>query len=206
MPSPSFIPVIKSATAGNFTAGGTVSAGGQLLGAEFSPADHGFETWTHDPYSAASSASVVNGRVYAVKLPLRRQRTLTALWWSIATGAVTPTAGQSEVGIYDSAGIRLNSINVDGVMTSASPKRSVMAASLRTSFVWQLFVFNAATPPVLARGSSFEAAPSMNLPTTALRAAVVADGATALPASFSPASLSTSNCLTLFAALECTAP
>lgn len=210
MPSPSFVPVIRSSTQGDFTADGDITAGGiitsngVLLNSEMGPADHGFETWTHDPYAASSSVAAVNGRIYAVKLPLRRTRTLASMWWAIASSGVTPTAGQNFVGVYTPAGVQLNSLNVDANVTGSGPQESVFSAALNTSFVWSLFLFNAATPPTLVRGSSFEGTPNINLPTNARRAAVVASGATALPASFDPATLTTTNCLTFFAALETT--
>lgn len=184
-------------------ASGVITSGGQLLGADFTPADHGFETWSHDPFFPASSVIAVNGRIYAVKLPIRRARTIDALWWAVATAGATPTAGQNEVGLYTSAGVRLASTNVDAQISSTGPKSTTIAASAVTpGFVWQLFLFNAATAPTLVRGSSFESTPNINLPTAALRSAVVASGATALPASFDPATLTTSGNLTFFAALE----
>lgn len=190
----------------SFDATGVVSARGQLLGADFTPADHGFETWTHDPYFGVSSTSAVNGRVYAVKLPVRRARTIDTLWWAVATAGVTPTAGQNWVGLYSSAGVRLAQTGVDASVTSAGGKGTAITAQALDPavdpFVWQLMLFNAATPPALLRGSSFETTPSVNLGTTALRAAVVASGQTALPASFDPATLTTNACLTLWAALE----
>lgn len=182
---------------------GTVTSGGRLVDADMVAADHGFESWTHDPYYASSSAIAINGRVYVVKIPIRRNCTIDTLWWSIGTAGATPVAGQNEVGLYSSAGVKLASTNVDAAISSSGAKSTTITAqALTAGFVWQAFVFNATTAPTLARGSSFESTPSANLPTTALRAAVVTSGATALPASFDPATLSTTNCLTFWSALE----
>lgn len=205
--SRTYVPVIQNGTedfsVGTLTVTDEATVQGRLVDAAAVPADHGFETWTNCPYGASSSALTVNGRVYAVKMPIRRDVSIDTLWWSIATAGAGPVAGQNEVGLYSSDGLKLQSANVDAVITSSSPKNTAITAqALTAGFVWQLFVFNAATPPTLVRGSSFEGTPNINLSAKALRAAVVANGATALPASFDPTTLSASNCLTLFAALE----
>lgn len=209
MPSPSYVPVIPNGRAispASVAATGTVSAGGLLLGADFQPGDHGLESWTHDPYAAASSVIAVNGRAYACKLMVRRARTLASLWWSISTAGVTPTAGQNEVGIYDPAGTRLTSANVDADISSSGTKETALAAAITAPFVWAAFLFNAATAPTLIRGSSFEGTPSVNLGASGRRAAVIGSGLTALPASFDPATLTTNGCLTFWAGLEAIAP
>jgi hypothetical protein len=199
------IPVEFGATSvdGPLTVSGIITTGGRLVDADMVAADHGMETWTHDPYYAASSVIAVNGRVYAVKLPIRRNVTVDTIWWSISTAGATPTAGQNEIGLYSSDGVKLQSANIDAAISSSGAKSTAITAqALSAGFVWVLFLFNAATPPTLIRGSSFEGTPNLNLPATALRAAVVSSGATALPASFAPATLTTTNCLTFFAALE----
>lgn len=202
---------------GNATVGGSLAVAGsstlsqpvtvdgfQIPQGEFGPQDHGLECWTHDPYAASSSAAAVNGRMYVVKLPVRRAVTVSTLWWVIGTVGATPTAGQNEVGLFSSAGTRLAATNVDASISSAGafPTLITAQALIPGSFVWGGFVFNAGTPPTLMRGSSFESSPSLNLGATVRRAAVAGNGLTALPASFSPAALSTSNCLTFFAGLS----
>lgn len=211
MPSPSYVPLIRSGPGfdvefANVAVSGVVTSGGRLIGADPQPGDHGFETWSHDPYYPASSVIAVNGRIYAIKLPIRRQCTIDTLWWSVATAGATPTADQNWVGLYSSSGTRLQQTNVDAAISSTGGKPTgITAQGLTPSvdpFVWQLFLFNAATPPTLVRGSSFETTPNLNLPTAGLRAAVVASGQTALPASFNPATLTSNGCLTFLAALE----
>lgn len=205
MPSPSYVPVQANGrpiTPSTVAASGVITSGGQLLGADPMPSDHGFETWTHDPYYPASSVIAVNGRIYVVKMPVRRAFTLASLWWSITVGGAGPVAGQNWVGIYDPTGVLLNSVNVDANVAGSGGQEIAMPASLSVGFVWAAFLFNAATPPTLVRGSSFESTPNINLAVNQRRAAVVASGATALPASFDPNTLTTTGCLTFFAALE----
>jgi hypothetical protein len=203
MSTPTYIPVIRTGVAVEFA---SVTVGGKLLGADPMPADHGFETWTHDPYYPASSVIAVNGRIYAVKMPIRRACTIDTLWWSVATAGATPVAGQNWVGLYNPSGVRLAQAGVDADISSTGGKASAITAQAltpsATPFVWQLFLFNATTAPTLVRGSSFETTPNLNLATTALRSAVVASGQTALPASFDPATLTTNGALTFLAALE----
>lgn len=209
MPSPSYVPLQRTGVDAEFadvTVTGVVTSGGKLLGADTQPGDHGFETWSHDPYYPASSVIAVNGRIYAIKLPIRRPCTIDTLWWSVATAGATPTAGQNWVGLFSSAGVRYGQVGVDGDISSTGGKPSVITPQAldpaTDPYVYQLFLFNAATAPTLVRGSSFESTPNLNLATAALRAAVVASGQTALPASFNPATLTTNGCLTFLAALE----
>lgn len=192
---------------GTITATGVIAAGAgavEMPPGMFFPEDHGLFAWTHDPYGAASSVIAVNGRVYVVRLPVRRNGTIDKLHWTIATAGATPTAGQNQVGLYSAAGVLLDSTVVDGDISSSGTKETTIDAQALTAgtYVFQGFLFNASTAPTLLRGSSFESSPSVNLTASTRRAAVVSSGATSLPASFDPATLSTTNCLTFWAGLE----
>lgn len=168
------------------------------------PQDHGLECWSHDPFYPASSVIAINGRVYAIKLPVRRTVDVDTLWWSVATAGLTPTAGQNEVGLYDAAGTKLASTNVDADISSTGGKATAITRTrlFGGTYVRVLFLFNAATAPTLVRGSSFESAPNLNLSAADFRSAVVSSAQTALPSSFTPGNLTTSNALTFFAGIE----
>lgn len=168
------------------------------------PQDHGLECWSHDPYYPASSVIAVNGRIYAVKLPIRRTVDVDTIWWSVATAGATPTNDQNWVGLYDDAGVRLAQTDVDTDISSTGGKATTITRTrlFGGTYVRVLFLFNAATAPTLVRGSSFESAPNLNFSGATLRAAVVASAQTVLPTSFDPATLSSSNALTFFAGLE----
>jgi hypothetical protein len=191
-------------TNGSLTASGLVTAGTgatRLPTGDFSPQDHGLESWTHDPFAAASSASAVNGTMYVVKLMVRRAVTIDTLWWVVSTGATTPTAAQNWIGLYNSSGTKLTDTDISTASGSGGTKSTAITAQvLSPGFYWVAFLFNAATPPVLLRGSSFESSPSINLGTSALRSAVAGTALTTLPASFTPGSLTTTGNLTLFSA------
>ena len=187
--------------------GAQITVGGsdyRLPANEFGPQDHGLETWTHDPYLAASSAIAVNGTLYLVKLNVRRAVTLDTVWWVVGTAGATPVAGQNLVGLYSSAGTLLASANVDADISSSGTKSTAITAQAlaANSFVWVAFLFNATTAPTLLRGSSFESSPNINLAAASRRACVNGTALTALPASITPASNSTSGSLTYFAALS----
>ena len=128
MPSPSYIPVIRTGVDVEFdaVAASEVTARGQLLGAAPSPADHGYETWTHDPYSGVTSVSAVNGRVYAVKMPVRRPRAIDTLWWAVVTAAVTPSI-PSKLKMFDpimlaiATSVRFRNAATSDVASSGAP-------------------------------------------------------------------------------------
>lgn len=186
--------------------GAITSAGIRLPTGDVTPQDHGLETWTYDPLIPSGTVSATNGRVYLAKLMIRRAVTVSKVWWSVTSAAVTPAAGQNWVGIYSSAGTLLASAGVDADTTSVGPKgTSITPTALTPGFVWAAFLFNAATPVGLPRTSTFEGTPNIGLTSTALRSAVNGAGATTLAASINPASNSTVGSVGLFAALEAVA-
>lgn len=192
---------------GSVTATGSVTAGADGIAMPpgmFLPEDHGLAAWTHDPYGAASSSIAVNGTVYLIRLPVRRDVTVDTIHWAVTTAATTPTAGQNEVGLYSAAGTRLAAVNVDSDTSSSGSKESTITAQALTAgtYVYAAFLFNAATPPTLLRGSSFESSPSINLAASAGRAVVAATGQTTLPASVTPGTFTFTNNKTYFAGLE----
>lgn len=168
----------------------------------FTPQDHGLEAWTHDPYYSDKDATVVNGTVYVNKLMIRRPATLNTLGWVVQNGATTPTAGQNWVGLYSSAGSKLVETGVDSASSSAGTKlTTITAQSVTAGFIWAAFLFNAATPPLILKGSGGTSSPNINLAAAVRRSAVAATGQTTLPASFTPSALSLTGNQTLFAAV-----
>lgn len=170
--------------------------------AEFQPADFGLKGWAYDPALITGGTIAVNGGLYMTRIPVRKGYNSVAVWWTVTTAGVTPTAGQNVVGIYDTDGDLLNSVNVDAQISSTGQKRSVLAAPLLPSYVDVAWVFNAATPPTLGRGGSFETAPNPNLSGASLRFAKNGAGLTALPASLNMANKTTSGALNWWAAIE----
>lgn len=110
------------------------------------------------PYLFATgtgSAVTVAGRLYLAKVPLAGGTVVTNLWFSIATAAATPTAGQNFGGIYNSAGT-LVATTAD-LSTAIGTNTGAIQAPLTTPYTvpsgggnfYVGFFFNAGTQPVL---------------------------------------------------------
>ncbi|MEH0582539.1 hypothetical protein QBA54_50785 [Streptomyces sp. B21-108] len=170
---------------------------------DFQPSDHGLTAWAFDPSLVANSSTAVSGTLYLTKLPVRSAVTVSNLWWSILTVAVTPTAGQNWVGLYDTAGNRLVQAGVDAAVTSTGPKQTALTATaLQPGYVWAAFLFNGATPPTVGAGSNFQTIPNINLAGATLRWAVNGTGRTTLPATITPGSNTTTGSLNYWAAMS----
>jgi hypothetical protein len=169
---------------------------------EPAPPDHGMESWVYPPALCTGGSAAVNGTRYLTKLYTRRARTSVAVHWAVTTAGASPVAGQNWVGIYSSAGVRLGQAGVDADISSSGAKRTVIAAAYDAGFVWVAWVFNAATPPTLARAGSFETTPNAGLTAAALQFAVNGTSQTTLASSLTPGSNSTSGALNWWAGLE----
>lgn len=196
--------------AGNIDLPGTVQSGGVAQAAgirlpigEHGPQDHGYETWSGNPFYGNSGTALTNGTIYLQRLMIRRTFTPTRLTVSVTSAAVTPTAGQSEVGLYSRLGARLTAVNVDTALTGTGTVDIAVTPGQLTAgtFVWAAVVGNAATPAQLLRFSGFASSPSAGLPTAELRSCVNGTGATSLPASLTLASNSTTGNITYWVAL-----
>lgn len=170
--------------------------------AEFQPADVGYKGWTYDPALAAGGSAATNGTVYLSKVPVRADFRTVAVSWAITSAGATPTAGQNHVGIYDPDGDLLNSANVDADITSTGVKATTLAVDVLAGFVWVAFVFNAATPPTLARASTFASTPNAGLTAAGYRFCNNGTGRTTLAATITPGSNSLAAPLTYWAALS----
>lgn len=168
---------------------------------EFQPADHNMMAWAYDPALCTGGSAAVNGSVYLTKLAVRKAFTTSAVWWSVTTAGVTPTAGQNWIGIYSSAGVLLGSAGVDASTTSSGAKSTAITAALTPGFVWGVCVFNAATPPQLARAGSFESTPNAGLSNAAYRFALNGTARTTLAASITPGSNTSTNALNFWMGL-----
>lgn len=162
-----------------------------------SPLTQGLVAWSYDPVLTAATLTATAGTVYMVKLVNYTEATVTKLYWHVAAVAVTPTAGQSEVGLYSSAGSKLVAVNVDADILSTGVKTTTIAAQALTpgSFVWAALVFNAATPPGIGRTTAVTG--SASLSNVGLTAALTRCGTggtsqTSLPLSITPGSISQS--------------
>lgn len=157
------------------------------------PGDHGLAAWAFDPGLCTNSSPAVNGTVYLTKLRVARDVVIDTVYWWVGAAAATPTAGQNAVGLYAADGTRLATTNVDGVVTSTGLKATAITPQTLAAgaFVWVAMVFNAATPPSLARMAGLAGlGPAVNVGLTAdqYRFAIAATAQTALPATITPGS------------------
>jgi hypothetical protein len=189
-------PTLTSAGAlsvgGNAAVTGSLTVAGNALG-ETLPANHSAVAWAFDPAVNYNTQLLTNGTVYLTGLFIPRAVSVTKIYWWITSVAVTPTAGQSEVGLYSSAGTKLASANVDADLTSTGLKTTTISSQSLTagSFVWVGAVYNAATAPTVARGPSVTGIGTVgNLGLTAATYRFATNGTaqTSLPSSITPAS------------------
>lgn len=162
---------------------------GRALGMA-TPRDHGLVAWAYDPANVVGGQPTTNGTIYLMSVYVARPITVSSILWYVHTPVgATPTAGQNEVGLYNSTGARLASANVDSAITTQGLKTTpVTPQTLSPGRYWVGFVFNAATPPSLGRGGDINATlVNAGQAASAYRAATNGTG-TVLPVSVTPGS------------------
>ncbi len=157
------------------------------------PYHHGLAAWAYDPAVAVNGSLLTNGTVYLSKMTIVADVSATRLYWWVTAAGATPTAGQNQVGLYNSAGTLLASTTVDADISSTGLKTTTISSQNLTggSFYWIGLVFNASTAPTLARTSGqagIGSAVNAGLTAATYRFATNGVGQTSLPASITPAS------------------
>lgn len=156
------------------------------------PASHNAAlAWTADPVTInGGTAPVASGTVYLSALYVPKQFTATKLFWAVTSpGLGTPVAGQNFVGLYDSAGNRLASVNVDARTGTNTMFTETISATLTPGLYWVAFVFNATTLPTIAGPAGLiTAATNFNTTASNNRWAVNGVSQTSLPATITPGS------------------
>lgn len=160
-----------------------------------SPSNHLITAWTYDPVIAGASTAFTNGQPRLNAIYPSKTQSVTKIYWWVSGAGATPTAGQNEVGIYDSAGNKLVSANVDAAISSTGLKTTTVAATALQAgqFYWVAALFNATTPPSLAWAPSSAVAAAAGPINVGLGASNMRSGAngsalTALAATINPAS------------------
>jgi hypothetical protein len=160
---------------------------------EIAPANQGLTAWSYDPVIGVNSSTIANGILYLSAMYPQQSATITKIYAQVVTAAITPTAGQSFVGLYSSAGTLLTSAGIDtpiasaGLMTVTVPAAAVAAGQM----YWAAVLGNAATAALLARGNSLNGADTTvnaNLSAATYRFAQNGSARTTIPASITPSS------------------
>jgi hypothetical protein len=162
------------------------------------PNDQNLIAWSFDPALAHNASLLTNGTVYLSGIQIRRTVIIRNLLWWITTSGATPTSAQNFVGLYDSGGTRLTTVNVDASVAGADLITTALATAITVNpgAYWVGMVFNAATAPSVARAtgqSGATTAANAGLPTARLRFCTNATSQTSLPSTITLASNSALN-------------
>ncbi|MDX3260693.1 glycosyl hydrolase family 28-related protein [Streptomyces sp. MI02-2A] len=182
------------------TFGDSLDVPGHLAGMA-SPREYGAIGWSVHPEQVNGGQVLTIGSLYLAAVYVPRNTTATKLFWGTTTAGATPTSGQNFVGLYNSSGTLLVSVNVDArVPVSNGFFTESINVGVSPGVYWVAFLFNAATSPSVMRGPNINASlVNFNLSPASYRFATNGTG-TALPATITPGSNTVSG-FPLFAAL-----
>lgn len=179
----------EGSTPVNITSGG--------LSAASSPEDSGLKSWAYDPLIASNSNAITLGALHLMRFTLRSAQTITTVHYAITTGGTTLTAGQTALGIYSAAGLRLaQSADLSTPWQTPNGFATALTApvDLPAGNYWVGILANGGVAPSFRMAANnfpntFAAYISNSAGQTAATARVARNGAalTALPASFTPA-------------------
>lgn len=177
----------------NLAVAQSLNVSGSLAG-EPSPVNpHALLAWTYDPSMATTGALLTNGTIYLSALYPAVSTNVTKLYYHISTAGAAPVAGQNFVGLYNAAGTRLQTTNVDAGVTTTGLQTVTITSQAVTagSMYWVAMVFNAGTAPTIVRGTGVTGVGNMvniGLSAASFRFATNATTQTSLPVSITPAS------------------
>lgn len=165
------------------------------------PQNHSLIAWTADPATVSAGQIAIGGTVYLMAMYVPRILTATKILWNITAAAVTATAGQNFVGLYDAAGTRLASVGVDAVIVTTGNISTTISVAVSPGMYWVAFVFNAATLPTISRNTNVAGVTNINLTAATSRFGTIGTGQTTLASSITPASISATGLINYWAAL-----
>ncbi|MFE9865860.1 glycosyl hydrolase family 28-related protein [Streptomyces sp. NPDC005506] len=170
------------------------------------PGDMGYKAWVCDPATVAGGGTALtNGTVYLSGVYVRRTTTVSQV--TVATAnVVTPTAAQCWLGLYNSSGTLLTSVDVSGTIGAQGPHQySLSSQTLAPGFYYVGFLSTSSPAIQLMSGITTGATKSImngNIATPAqLRFAVNATSQTTLPSSLTLSSNTATGSAALWAGL-----
>lgn len=167
-----------------------------LAHGEVTPDDSGYQSWNYDhiQIGALGGNLLTSGTIKTCKLQrFAKTLTLTGLGFCIGAAAVTPTAGQCFVALYNSAGTRVAvSADISGNLATVGLIKYPFTASyvaVAGDYIAAILV-NAATPPSLGCSASVgnTSVANSDLTTTTARFANGPTTQTSMPTSITLAS------------------
>ena len=207
----SSVPVISGQAADTVVIGqGAVTVGGVAAQPSPAPAINGLQAWSSDIATTGTSGNIaIGGTLYLTMFTLWSPATLTKIWWVNTVAAITPTAGQSQVGIYSATGTLVASATAAATATAMTGTNGI-SVSLSSAYAapagtyWVGMVFQAATEPTIMRGPTNNGN-YLNLNTSGatLRSCVNGTGiTTALPSPITPSANTTSGAIAYWAGVS----
>jgi hypothetical protein len=181
-------------TNGVTTVDGNLSAAGNALGLPRpKTSNNSAIAWTCDPVTINGSNAPVSGTLYLSAFFVDEARTSTKFNWGVQAAGTVPTAGQSFVGIYNSVGSLVTSVNVDARITGSNAVfTETISGALTPGMYWAAFLLNATTTPaIIGPAGLLTGATNFNATASTSRWAVNGTGLTALPGSITPSSNTT---------------
>lgn len=156
------------------------------------PSDAGFLASTYDPAAATATFTMASGTVYLFRVNVRAALTCTNVISIIGTAGSGLTSGQNFAGLYTSTGTRVG-ITADQTTPWATAGLQTMTLAggpfaLSAGFYWMAMLAVGTTPPVVLSATSTFRASNAGTAVSVARYAINGTGATALPASITPAS------------------
>jgi parallel beta-helix repeat protein len=178
---------------------------GMALGNPQPRSANGLIAWTCDPYSMPGSASTPTlGTLLMNAVFVDRTATASNISFFIGTAAVTPTSGQNFAMVIDSNGTVKGSVEITTAIGGTGLKTVTLSSTFTVTpgMYWLALLFNGTTGPQLLRTGVNNIAPlNLNRTSANLRCCTSGSALTAVPASITPGSNSTSNTLAYWIAL-----
>ena len=161
----------------------------------WAPSFNGLAAANGDPQQAQNAGTCASGTKYVIRVPVNIAEPVNNVWMIVTTAGATLTAAQNLCAVYNAAGTQLGVTGDQSAgWTSTGGKQMALTATIgvTTPYVYVEVMSNGTTPATFAR---YGQPPScnLNLSGALLRCSTNGTGATAIDASLTPASLSTSN-------------
>lgn len=157
------------------------------------PGDQGLLEWNYDPAAAnATGTTLTNGTVFLQRINVRAPMKISTVWLHLTNAAVTPTSGQSAVGLYNSAGTLLSgSADIGSTLSGSAGAISAnlsAAQNVGAGFYWVAVLGNASTAAKLTASINGAANANVGLSAAAYRFCVNGTSQTSLPSTVTPSS------------------